>query len=194
MTQTFEPLEGGEPPKSPIYRNPFVVAVAALLIGILIGVLASPSDPGPSHDYQSLQTRYETLEAQSKLDKSELADLRARSNDLDDLEADLTAREAELDAQDAKTAKTNAAKKKAAEAKIIPGDGTYEVGKDVKAGTYKNAGAISGDGYVCVGYTSRKPSDLGSYIAGSTNKGPGIVTLHDGEYFTSQFCQDWKRQ
>ena len=69
----------------------------------------------------------------------------------------------------------------------VPGDGTFEVGRDIPPGTYRNAGA-SNDLF-CVAHASSKPADLGSYLRGSTWEGPAIIEVHQGEYFTTQFCK-----
>lgn len=74
------------------------------------------------------------------------------------------------------------------QAVTVPGDGTFEVGVDIPAGTYRNPGA-KGPGYYCVAYASSKPTDLTTWLRGSTSKGPAIVTLNRGEFFTTQFCK-----
>jgi hypothetical protein len=85
-------------------------------------------------------------------------------------------------------------KPKPALATTVPGNGTFLVGKDVAAGTYRNTGPDPDDGRPCVAYTSSKPDDLQSYLRGSTSKGPGIVVLNTGEYFTTLSCTDFHRQ
>lgn len=74
----------------------------------------------------------------------------------------------------------------------VPGDGTFEVGVDIPAGTYRNPGA-KGPGYFCVAYAAAKPNDLTTYLRGSTSKGPAIVTVNPGEFFTTQFCKPFTK-
>ena len=59
----------------------------------------------------------------------------------------------------------------------VPGDGTFEVGRDIPPGTYRNQGSI-GEGYSCVAYASSKPNDLNTYLRGSTSKGPAILAVY----------------
>lgn len=74
------------------------------------------------------------------------------------------------------------------------GDGTYLVGEDVQAGTYRNDGDTYGGQAPCVAYTSARPNDLaGSYISGSTTSGPGILQVNPGEYVSVQGCKTWRK-
>jgi hypothetical protein len=67
------------------------------------------------------------------------------------------------------------------------GDGTYLVGKDIPAGTWRNNGSYQNGG-LCVAYASSKPSDISSYLRGSTSKGAAIVMVNKGEYFNVAYC------
>lgn len=73
------------------------------------------------------------------------------------------------------------------------GEGTYKVGEDVAAGLYRSGGPSPDDGRYCVVYASSKPGDLGSYLRGSTIKGPAVIELNDGEWVTAQFCETFKK-
>ncbi len=73
------------------------------------------------------------------------------------------------------------------------GDGTYEVGVDVRPGRYRNGGDTYDGQAPCVAYTSRKPNDLTTYVTGSTSKGPGILDVARGLFLTVQGCQEWTR-
>lgn len=188
--------------KTPLWKRSRTVGVVGALVGLAAGLvigLALAGDPKDSDEYGALQYKYNRVSKMASEQDSQLDEYRAnevafdaKQEALDKLTADAQA--AKRKADEAKEEKEQAAARAQAEkeARTIAGDGAYEVGVDVKAGTYKNAGSTNGA--YCVAYTSRKPSDIGSYIAGSTNKGPGIVTIHDGEYFTTQFCKDWTRQ
>lgn len=188
--------------KTPLWKRARTVSVFGALAGLAVGMaigLSLGGDPKDSDDYGALQYKYNRVSNMAREQDRQLDEYRdnevafdAKQEALDKLTADAQA--AKRKADQAKEEKEQAAARARAEreARTIAGDGAYEVGVDVKAGTYKNAGSTNGA--YCVAYTSRKPSDIGSYIAGSTNKGPGIVTIHDGEYFTTQFCKDWTRQ
>ncbi|MFD0208243.1 hypothetical protein ACFVH9_03650 [Streptomyces hirsutus] len=72
------------------------------------------------------------------------------------------------------------------------GEGEYVVGEDIKAGTYKTAGA-DGD-FGCYWERAKDASgEFGSIIANNNLNGPGRVTLNTGEYFKTNRCQEWKR-
>lgn len=69
----------------------------------------------------------------------------------------------------------------------IPGDGTYEVGKDMKAGTYKTAGP---DGSQC--YSSVNGDANGTDIkSNNLSAGPSTVQVSNGEFFETSGCKDW---
>jgi hypothetical protein len=72
----------------------------------------------------------------------------------------------------------------------IPGDGTYEVGVDVLAGTYENDGSTL-DGAPCVAVVSSTTDTVKGFIRASNTSGHGILNVEDGQYVISQFCQDW---
>ncbi|MEV5353119.1 hypothetical protein [Streptomyces sp. NPDC052693] len=69
-------------------------------------------------------------------------------------------------------------------------EGTYLVGEDVKAGSYKTSGPSGG---MC--YWARNKDDSGeltSIIANDIVKGPGRVTLNKGEIFETNGCDTWQ--
>lgn len=74
------------------------------------------------------------------------------------------------------------------------GDGTYEVGVDVRPGRYRNAGDTYDGAAPCVAYTTREPNDINTFVKGSTTSGPGILTVDRGLYLTVQGCQEWTRE
>ncbi len=68
-------------------------------------------------------------------------------------------------------------------------EGTYLVGEDIKAGTYKTSGGPD-DG--C--YWARNKDDSGegdSIIANDLGGGPTRVTVKKGEIFETNGCEDW---
>ncbi|MFB6512102.1 hypothetical protein ACFCW4_02625 [Streptomyces virginiae] len=73
------------------------------------------------------------------------------------------------------------------------GSGTYLVGEDIKAGTYKTAGPSSSSVPNC--YWSRNKNDSGEFSAIITNEllqGPGRVTVKKGEVFETSGCEVWQ--
>jgi hypothetical protein len=67
-------------------------------------------------------------------------------------------------------------------------EGTYLVGEDIKAGTYKTTGGSDG----C--YWARSKNDSGeadAIIANDLGGGPSRVTVKKGEIFETNSCDDW---
>lgn len=72
-------------------------------------------------------------------------------------------------------------------AEAIAGDGTYLVGRHIKAGTYRSPG-----GQDCYWARLRDTSGLASsIIASNRRRGPQIVTIRKGEAFASEGCNGW---
>lgn len=75
------------------------------------------------------------------------------------------------------------------------GQGTYKVGKDVQAGTYRTDGPSSADMPNCYWARAKDASgELTSIIANDLPMGPASVTLKSGEYVSTHGCKDWTKQ
>lgn len=76
------------------------------------------------------------------------------------------------------------------------GEGTWKVGTEVAAGTYRTPGAKDGIVTLCTWQVST--DDDGQNIvtidAVDSTKEPGRVTLKAGRYFKTSGCQDWIKQ
>lgn len=87
------------------------------------------------------------------------------------------------------TEKAKPAKPKA----TFPGDGTYEVGKDIQPGTYVSGKPDSGN---C--YWARMKGTSGSFgdiIANNNSAGQSVVTIAaTDKVFESSGCNDWARR
>ena len=73
------------------------------------------------------------------------------------------------------------------------GDGTYEVGVDMAAGRYKT----TGDGSIGICYWERAKDDsgdLGSIISNDLFRGPGSVTVKNGEFAKLSGGCTWTKQ
>jgi hypothetical protein len=73
------------------------------------------------------------------------------------------------------------------------GDGTYEVGVDMAAGRYKT----TGDGSIGLCYWERAKDDsgdLGSIISNDLFRGPGSVTVKNGEFAKLSGGCTWTKQ
>lgn len=74
------------------------------------------------------------------------------------------------------------------------GNGTYEVGTDIKPGKYKTAGPAQDD-YMKMCYWSRSKNssgDFGSIITNGTTQGPDVVTTNKGEILKASGSCTWK--
>lgn len=93
---------------------------------------------------------------------------------------------------DAPAAKAESSQKESGPATSFE-DGTYLVGSDVKAGTYKTTGETDDDlGMGC--YWERAKNDSGSMdaiIANNYANGPGRVTVNSGEVFKVSGGCEW---
>ena len=71
----------------------------------------------------------------------------------------------------------------------FPGDGTYQVGVDIKAGTYVSAKPDSGNCY----WARLKGSDTFSdIIANNNTAGQSVVTIKSTDkFFETNGCSDW---
>ena len=79
-----------------------------------------------------------------------------------------------------------------APAVAIPGDGTYQVGVDVKPGTYLSKGPQDGNCY----YARLSGSDgLSDIIANGNTSGQIVVTIKKTDkFFESNGCNDWTKR
>lgn len=75
-------------------------------------------------------------------------------------------------------------------------NGTYEVGVDAKAGTYKTSGPDASETYpYCYWQRSGDASgSISSIIANGSTGGPGIVKVNTGEFFTVHGSCNWVLQ
>jgi hypothetical protein len=76
------------------------------------------------------------------------------------------------------------------------GDGNYQVGVDIAAGRYKTAGP-GGDGAFDICYWQRTKDDSGDFdsiISNDLFKGPGSVTVKNGEFVKLTGGCSWKKQ
>ena len=119
-------------------------------------------------------------------------DLDRREAELESREGDLTTKENEL-----KQREEDLAARELEEPSTTTGDGTigngvFEVGTDVEAGLYSTEGSDDPD-LPCT-YRVSEDEEGQEIISSEVSDGPGTVTLEDGQYFTSEYCQLWERQ
>ncbi|MFF3545648.1 hypothetical protein ACFYXD_27815 [Streptomyces platensis] len=72
--------------------------------------------------------------------------------------------------------------------------GSSLVGKDIAAGTYRTGGPAASDVPLCHWARAKDSSGArGSVLANGTPKGPARVTVHPGEIFETNGCQQWTK-
>lgn len=172
-----------------------VGALMLLVVGGAIAAtaaLAAGPEPTDTAEYIKLERKYR--EAQSALVDADARVAAAehgipdREKAVIEAEAALTQREADVAAAEADVADREKAVGIAEDevaANTISGEGVYEVGRDMKPGTYRSAG-----NFQCYWQVSSDPN--GDDILSNDNvDGPAIVTVRSGQYFTSSGCDDW---
>jgi hypothetical protein len=191
-TQFTPPPMPGYQPHRPRkdHTNSYIIggaAIAAAMI-VAIGISAGESDnsagPAPAVTVTETETETETV----ALTDQEIVD---RSIEIiESADADIEAGiEPEITIPPIDVAMETEPEEPAGPLTEI-GPGTYLVGEDVKAGSYKTAGPTDS---MC--YWSRNSNDSGeldAIIANDILEGPGRVTLNEGEIFETNGCDTWK--
>jgi hypothetical protein len=118
-------------------------------------------------------------------------DLDRREAELESREGDLTTREKELDQRE-QDLEARELQEPSGTGDATIGNGVFEVGEDVQPGLYSTEGSDDPD-LPCT-YRVSEDEDGDEIIISEVSDGPGTVTLEDGQYFTSEYCQTWERQ
>jgi len=197
MADQAEPIKS----KDSWYRRRWVIGAAAVVVGIGIGGVSAAADPKDSSEYKNVSkmlstTREDLAESKAELEvaapKAEQVDaVDDREKALDARESDLNSQEKDIDAEKKELTKREKAvgiKQQEIEDNTISGDGMYEVGVDIKSGTYKTKGQPG-----CYYSVLNSPDNFD--IANNGNiDGPGVASVSKGQYFSVQGCADWVRQ
>lgn len=185
------------------YRRTWVIAVITGLLGIGIGAASSGStDIKQSAEYKSVAKQRDDARSDLASKNDELAkaqaDLKSIAGDLPAREAAVTKKEADLSARESDVKTREAAVKKRENAvskteqliedNTLTGEGLYEVGADIKAGTYKTKGAPG-----CY-YAILNSSDTSDIADNNNTDGPATVTVHNGQFLELSGCDDWVLQ
>lgn len=155
-----------------------VVGLLAFFLGMGIGGSGNNAEtPVVEEATASSGATEEDLDRREAELESREGDLTTKENELNQREEDLAARELEEPSG--------------------TGDGTiengvFEVGTDVDPGTYETEGSDDPD-LPCT-YRVSEDEEGVEIISSEVSEGPGTVTLEDGQYFTSEYCQTWQRQ
>jgi len=122
----------------------------------------------------------------------------ATAQDLDQREADLKSREEQAESKQAELDRrqSNLEEREDAlqsfdddEGADTIGNGVFEVGDDVRPGQYSSEGPE--DPELPCSYRVSDDDEGDEIISSEVSDGPGTVTLVEGQYFTSEYCQIW---
>lgn len=184
------------------------ILVSVLAIALFIGggfAGAAMADPTKSDEYVELAGFSDAFEESRDSYKEQLSALSAKhetlTSQLEEREGALEARESavgdkETEVSEAETAVKNretavGTAEAEAEANSIS-DGTWTVGEDIKAGTYRTASAVSSRCYWGIYRSGSNGSDI---IDNDIPKGGRpTVTLSKGQDFKSSNCGDWQKK
>ncbi|MCW2758901.1 MAG: putative rane-bound protein [Nocardioidaceae bacterium] len=193
-------------PKDPWFKKRWVLVIAAAAVGLAVGASTSGStDPTSTGAYKRLSSRLDTAKADLTDAQAATADAKAALGDLPSRQADLAAGQQKLksdqDALASRESDVTASEKAVAKrekvvgktedliaANTLSGEGVYEVGTDIKAGTYKTKG-----GSDCY-YAILNSSDTFDIASNNNTSGPASVTVRNGQYLELSGCDDFVLQ
>ena len=145
-----------------------------------------------STELEQVRARLDTVagdlpERENRL-KAALQKLDRDAAALDERAAALDARAADLSVKEKAVAAREKAVKvveTAVKDNTVAGEGVYEVGADIKAGTYKTAGKRG-----CY-YAVLNSTDTSDIADNNNLDGPGVLTVSTGQYLQVSGCADW---
>lgn len=199
---TVAPSTPSHNPKPKWYRRTWVLVALGLLLGIGFGAAGSSTDVTTTAEYKDQVSKVE--DAESALAEAE-AELESTQDELATVAGDLPAREEAVtqaeEALDVREVEVQTAEKAveerekavgATETRIanntVPGDGIFRVGTDIKAGTYRTAGAP--DCY----YGVNGDANGDNIISNNITSGPAVVQVSPGQFFETSSCAEWVLQ
>ena len=175
--------------------------IAVGLVGLIIGAMAGGGSNTDSAKVQDAQAQAASAKTQAATDvaaadqratdavnvaKAEVEkDAASRTATLDKRSSDLDGRSVALDQRDAALDTKEAAKKAS-----TFGDGQYQVGVDIVAGTYHTDGGSS-----CYWEKSTGGSNIGSIIDNENASGPVTLVIEPAvKFFETSSCGTWTKR
>lgn len=191
-----ETLAPGPPRRHLLGRNRATLPAALLIVGLLaggaVGAFVASSDPTKSSQYRALRQELGSTEQQVAAEKSNAEAAQSGAAETaaaaQSAQAEAAASQSALAEQAQSVASREAAVaaiEKQVEANSI-GEGTWTVGTDVSAGTYRTSAAISGDCYWAI---TKSGTNGGDIVQNDIPTGgfPTVV-LRPGQDFTNHGC------
>lgn len=185
-----------------VRRHGAATALSLLLVGAAAyGVDAWRDNAGLHDSNDTLERQLGNVTSLNKGANARIDDLEGQLRTVDEREAALQEREdavaeqegaiAEQETAVAEREKAVAAVEEAIEANQVS-DGTWTVGSDVQPGTYRTTDVVSSDCY----WEITAGGSNGSDIIENDIPGGGypVVTVQDGQVFTSARCGTWAKQ
>jgi hypothetical protein len=191
-------------PRLPVWVLPAVMAVAALVVGLLAGGIVgfTSADPTASDEFKAVAASLTAAQSQISVSQqdAQAAQVSARSavSSVAQQSASLAAASASQAADLAARESSVAARESAVgavEQSIAAnsvGPGTWTVGVDIQPGTYRTAQEVGSDCYWEITRSGTNGSDIveNDLPAG----GRPTVTLREGQDFSSERCGTWVKQ
>ena len=157
------------------------VGLLAFFLGMAIGGNGNNPDPAIVEEATAASGATAADLDQRETDlKTREGEVESKQQDLDQREQDLESRERDLESAPSGTGTGPM------------GNGVFEVGDDVQPGQYASDGPE--DPELPCSYRVSDDEDGEEIISSEISDGPGIVTLVEGQYFTSEYCQTWELQ
>jgi hypothetical protein len=203
-TEISPPVTGGEaespaipaaprvsPRKARLSWKRWVPLAAALVVGLGVGAAAAASDPTKSDEYLALQDRLSDTSdllgnAQDRVRAAE-SDAETAKTDAAKASSAVAARERDVTAREAAV---TTVEQTVAAASVE--EGTWTVGRDIDAGTYRTSEAVTGQCYWGIYTSGTNGSDIinNDIVSG----GFPTVTLREGQDFENSRCGTFVKQ
>ncbi len=156
-----------------------------------VGAAGAESDPKDSAEYKGIASQLDDATGQVDELTAQIGDLPDREEAVQTKEDELKERESDVKAAEnavAKREKKVGIVEQEIKSNTISGDGTYEVGVDMKPGKYKSKSESD-----CYWSVNADPNG-NNILSNGLSSGPQTVTVAKGQYFETADCGDWVRQ
>ena len=159
-----------------VWLTATVVGLLAFFLGMAIGGNGEPEPTVAQESTSSSGATAQDLDQREADLKSREEQVASRQEELDRRQSNLEERESTVESSDDEGADSI-------------GNGVFEVGEDVRPGQFSSEGPEDPD--LPCSYRVSEDDDGEEIISSEVSDGPGTVTLVEGQYFTSEFCQIW---